>query len=51
LLAGRDALHDDPVAFAVRDRPSLVLAGVAGLAFAVAAFGLPPGLLPQGFGL
>lgn len=51
LLAGRDALHDDPVAFAVRDRPSLMLAGVAGLAFAVAAFGLPPGLLPQGFGL
>ena len=51
LLAGRDALHDDPVAFAVRDRPSLVLAGVAGLAFAVAAFGFPPGLLPQGLGL
>ncbi|MCJ2028428.1 UbiA family prenyltransferase [Methylobacterium sp. J-043] len=53
LLAGRDALHDDPVAFAVKDRPSLVLAGVAGLAFAVAAFGLPPALLPslppQGF--
>ncbi len=47
LLAGRDALHDDPVAFAVRDRPSLVLAGIAGLAFAVAAFGLPSRLLPQ----
>ncbi|MEH3119162.1 MAG: UbiA family prenyltransferase [Methylorubrum populi] len=45
LLAGRDALHDDPVAFALKDRPSLVLAGIAGLAFAVAAFGLPRGLL------
>ncbi len=49
LLAGRDALHDDPVAFAVKDRPSLALAGIAGLAFAVAAFGLPHRLLPQGF--
>ena len=43
LLAGRDALHDDPVAFAVKDRPSLALAAVAGLSFAVAAFGLPLG--------
>jgi 4-hydroxybenzoate polyprenyltransferase len=50
LLAGRDALLDDPVAFAIKDRASLALAGVAGLAFAAAAFGLPPGLVPQGFG-
>ncbi|AWB22886.1 UbiA family prenyltransferase [Methylobacterium currus] len=41
LLAGRDELNDDPVAFAVRDRPSLSLAAIAGLSFAVAAFGLP----------
>ena len=47
LLAGRDALHDDPVAFAIKDRPSLVLAGIAALAFAAAAFGLPHSLLPQ----
>ena len=46
LLAGRDELHDDPVAFAVKDRPSLALAGIAGLAFGIAAFGLPQGLLP-----
>ncbi|BAU92095.1 prenyltransferase, UbiA family [Methylorubrum populi] len=46
LLAGRDALHDDPVAFAIKDRPSLALAGMAGIAFAAAAFGLPPGLVP-----
>ncbi|MBD8907487.1 UbiA family prenyltransferase [Methylorubrum zatmanii] len=44
LLAGRDALHDDPVAFAVKDRPSLALAALAGFAFAVAAFGPPPGI-------
>ncbi len=48
LLAGRDALHDDPVAFAIKDRPSLALAGIAGLAFAAAAFGLPHSLFPQG---
>jgi 4-hydroxybenzoate polyprenyltransferase len=41
LLAGRDELNDDPVAFAVKDRPSLSLAAFAGLSFAVAAFGLP----------
>ncbi len=41
LLAGRDELNDDPVAFAVKDRPSLGLAGIAALSFAVAAFGLP----------
>ncbi|AWN35834.1 UbiA family prenyltransferase [Methylobacterium radiodurans] len=41
LLAGRDELNDDPVAFAIRDRASLGLAGAAGLAFALAAFGIP----------
>lgn len=41
LLAGRDELNDDPVAFAIRDRTSLGLAGAAGLAFALAAFGIP----------
>ena len=46
LLAGRGEMHDDPVAFAVKDRPSLGLAAVAGLAFGIAAFGLPHGLLP-----
>nr|WP_286159110.1 UbiA family prenyltransferase [Methylobacterium sp. Leaf456] len=50
LLAGRDELHDDPVAFAVKDRPSLALAGIAGLAFGIAAFGLPQGFL-AGWGL
>ncbi len=50
LLAGRDELHDDPVAFAVKDRPSLALAGIAGLAFGIAAFGLPQGLV-AGWGL
>lgn len=44
LLAGRDELHDDPVAFAVKDRPSLALAAIAGLAFVIAAFGLPQGV-------
>jgi 4-hydroxybenzoate polyprenyltransferase len=41
LLAGRDALNDDPVAFAIRDRTSLGLAGTAAAAFALAAFGVP----------
>lgn len=45
LLAGRDELNDDPVAFAMKDRQSLMLGLMAGLAFAVAALGLPPGLL------
>jgi 4-hydroxybenzoate polyprenyltransferase/phosphoserine phosphatase len=36
LLCGRGELHDDPVAFAVRDRISLVLGGVLG-AFTLAA--------------
>ena len=46
LLAGRDELHDDPVAFAVKDRPSLALAGIAGLTFGIAAFGPPSGWGP-----
>ncbi|GAB6845473.1 4-hydroxybenzoate polyprenyltransferase [Methylorubrum rhodinum] len=50
LLAGRDELNDDPVAFAVKDRPSLALAGIAGLAFGIAAFGLPQGLM-SGWGM
>ncbi|WP_244913927.1 hypothetical protein [Methylobacterium frigidaeris] len=41
LLAGRDELNDDPVAFAIRDRTSLGLAGTAAAAFALAAFGVP----------
>lgn len=45
ILAGRDALNDDPVAFAIKDRPSLTLGGIAGLAFLLAATGLPAGLL------
>jgi hypothetical protein len=36
VLSGRDELHDDPVAFAVRDRPSLVLGAIMALAFALA---------------
>ena len=39
LLSQRGELDDDPVAFAVRDRPSLVLGAVLGLAFACAAMG------------
>jgi hypothetical protein len=36
LLCGRGELNDDPVAFAVRDRVSLVLGGVIGLALLAA---------------
>ncbi|MET0313707.1 MAG: UbiA family prenyltransferase, partial [Hansschlegelia sp.] len=36
VLSGRDELHDDPVAFAVRDKPSLALGAIMTLAFAVA---------------
>lgn len=39
LLSQRGELDDDPVAFALRDRPSLMLGGVLGLAFLAAAFG------------
>jgi len=46
ILAGREALHDDPVAFAVKDRVSYLLGSVAGLGFLIAAIGLPAGLLP-----
>ena len=35
-LSGRDELHDDPVAFAVRDRASLTLGALMALAFLVA---------------
>ncbi len=36
VLSGRDQLNDDPVAFAVRDRPSLALGAVMALAFLAA---------------
>ncbi|WP_271200688.1 UbiA family prenyltransferase [Methylopila turkensis] len=36
VLSGRDELHDDPVAFAVRDRPSIALGVVMALAFVAA---------------
>ncbi len=39
LLSQRGELDDDPVAFALRDRPSLVLGAALGLAFLAAAFG------------
>jgi 4-hydroxybenzoate polyprenyltransferase/phosphoserine phosphatase len=41
ILAGREELNDDPVAFAVKDRVSLYLGGVAGFAFLLAATGVP----------
>ena len=43
LLCHRGELHDDPVAFAVRDRPSLMLGGLMGLAFLAAWFGIGAG--------
>jgi 4-hydroxybenzoate polyprenyltransferase len=36
LLATRDQMHDDPVLFAVRDRASLAMAGVIGIALLLA---------------
>ncbi|MDR6287117.1 4-hydroxybenzoate polyprenyltransferase [Methylopila jiangsuensis] len=36
VLSGRDELHDDPVAFAVRDRASIALGGIMALAFVAA---------------
>jgi len=39
LLCQRGELHDDPVAFAVRDRVSITLGGIMGLAFIGAAIG------------
>jgi hypothetical protein len=36
MLTERGKMHDDPVVFAFRDRPSLILAGVTGLAFVAA---------------
>jgi len=41
LLAQRGELDDDPVAFAVKDPPSLLLGAVLGLVFFVAMFGSP----------
>lgn len=45
ILCGREELHDDPVAFAVRDRVSYALGAIAGAAFILAATGLPAGLM------
>ena len=45
ILAGREELHDDPVAFAVKDRVSYALGAIAGIAFVLAATGLPGGWL------
>ncbi|HET6160022.1 MAG TPA: UbiA family prenyltransferase [Dongiaceae bacterium] len=36
LLVHREQMHDDPIAFALRDPPSLMLGAMAGLAFALA---------------
>ena len=36
LLVHRQQMHDDPIAFALRDRPSLMLGATAGLAFVLA---------------
>lgn len=36
LLVHRQQMHDDPIAFALRDRPSLMLGAAAGLAFVLA---------------
>jgi 4-hydroxybenzoate polyprenyltransferase len=36
LLVHRQQMHDDPIAFALRDRPSLMLGAMAGLAFVLA---------------
>ena len=36
LLATRDRMHDDPVLFALRDRASLVMAGLIGIALLLA---------------
>lgn len=40
LLCQRGELHDDPVAFAIRDRTSLMLGAVMGLTFLGAWYGL-----------
>ena len=39
LLSQRGELDDDPVAFALHDRPSLLLGAALALAFCAAAFG------------
>jgi 4-hydroxybenzoate polyprenyltransferase len=45
LMADRGDMHDDPLIFAFRDKPSLALAVFTALAFAGAALA-PPHLLP-----
>jgi 4-hydroxybenzoate polyprenyltransferase/phosphoserine phosphatase len=41
VLSGRDELHDDPVAFAVKDRASLLLGAIMALAFVAAVWPSP----------
>jgi hypothetical protein len=41
MLCGRGELNDDPVAFAIRDRPSLALAGGMFVSFVLAWSGMP----------
>ena len=41
LLCGRGELHDDPVAFAVKDRQSLMLGAMTAICFAGALVGVP----------
>jgi hypothetical protein len=41
LKSQRGELDDDPVAFALHDKPSLALGGLLGLGFLLAAFGAP----------
>ncbi len=41
LLCGRGELHDDPVAFAIKDRQSLMLGALTAACFAAAIVGLP----------
>jgi hypothetical protein len=43
LLANRAELDDDPVTFAIKDGPSLMLGAFLGAAFLFAAFGPPEG--------
>jgi 4-hydroxybenzoate polyprenyltransferase len=41
LLCGRQALHDDPVLFAIKDKVSLLLGALGALGVTAAVFGLP----------
>jgi 4-hydroxybenzoate polyprenyltransferase/phosphoserine phosphatase len=45
LLSGRGELHDDPVAFAVKDRMSLAVVGALGAVFLAAWLGTPQVLM------